>query len=484
MAEQWITSVGLDIGTSTTKLVISRLQIVRSSGALSLPRFDIAERKLLYVSPVYSTPLMNSDEVDAERIWDIVTEAYGQAGIRPEEVQSGAVIITGETANLTNAEHILHLLAERAGDFVVATAGSDLEGLLAGKGAGAERRSLDRRGAVCNIDIGGGTANAVIFWRGRLAGTVTFHVGGRLIRIATDGTVVEVSPSIRPWLAASGIPLQPGDRLGLPRLKELARSMCRCMMDHLSGRSQPEEPLRALLLGQPLPSVPSIEEWMVSGGIGELMEAQAPDSLAEAARHGDIGLLLAHAWKELAASYPIRHTAADQTVRATVIGAGMQSTEISGATVHVDASLLPIRNLPVLKLQVDAPLLERNERLAEVLDALMRTGANLFAHDRSLPFGLALSGTHHFTYATLQRVSDLLCSSFTRHFPEMEAMVVICETDIAKALGQSLSRRCGQRPKIICIDQVRVEHGDYMDLGKPISGLMIPVVIKTLAFHS
>ncbi|MZQ80720.1 ethanolamine utilization protein [Paenibacillus sp. 5J-6] len=483
MADQWMTSVGLDIGTSTTKLVISRLKIVRSSGVLSLPRFQIAERELLYASPIYSTPLLSSDEIHTERIWAIVAQEYEQAGIRPADIKSGAVIITGETANKTNAQHILHLLAQRAGDFVVATAGADLEGLLAGKGAGAEQRSLQLRGAVANIDIGGGTANAAIFHRGKLLGTVAFHVGGRLIRIDSTGTILEVSPSIRPWLQSAGYTVQPGDRLSLPQLNEICRAMCRCIMDYLSGRDSCAE-LAALMIGPPLAAIPSIEEWMVSGGIGQLMTQMPPQSLTDAALHQDIGPLLARAWKELAAEYPVRQIQADQTVRATVIGAGMQSTEISGATVHLDASLLPIRNLPVLKLELSPQLLVQGGGLAEQFDTLMRSGGSLFSLDRSPPFGLALSGTHHLTYPTLQYIADQLYASFTHHFPHSEAMVVICETDVAKALGQSLSRRCAQRLKVICIDQIRVEHGDYIDLGEPISGIMIPVVVKTLAFQA
>ncbi|WP_235958725.1 ethanolamine ammonia-lyase reactivating factor EutA [Paenibacillus silvestris] len=478
-----MTSVGLDIGTSTTKLVISRLKIVRSSGVLSLPRFQIAERELLYASPIYSTPLLSSDEIHTERIWAIVAQEYEQAGIRPADIKSGAVIITGETANKTNAQHILHLLAQRAGDFVVATAGADLEGLLAGKGAGAEQRSLQLRGAVANIDIGGGTANAAIFHRGKLLGTVAFHVGGRLIRIDSTGTILEVSPSIRPWLQSAGYTVQPGDRLSLPQLNEICRAMCRCIMDYLSGRDSCAE-LAALMIGPPLAAIPSIEEWMVSGGIGQLMTQMPPQSLTDAALHQDIGPLLARAWKELAAEYPVRQIQADQTVRATVIGAGMQSTEISGATVHLDASLLPIRNLPVLKLELSPQLLVQGGGLAEQFDTLMRSGGSLFSLDRSPPFGLALSGTHHLTYPTLQYIADQLYASFTHHFPHSEAMVVICETDVAKALGQSLSRRCAQRLKVICIDQIRVEHGDYIDLGEPISGIMIPVVVKTLAFQA
>lgn len=486
MHNQWITSVGLDIGTSTTKMVISRLKIVRSSGVLSLPRFEITERELLYASPIYSTPLKNGDEINAERTWDIVTHEYKQAGIRPADLKSGAVIITGETANKSNARQILHLLAERSGDFVVATAGADLEGLLAGKGAGAERRSMQIRGAVANIDIGGGTANAAIFQRGKLIGTVTFHVGGRLIQIDSSGTVGDVSPSIRRWLKTSGYNVKAGDILSFARLKDICMGMCRCMMDYLSGRISPErdEQLRSLLNGQPLASMPPIEEWMVSGGIGLLMEEKKPESLADVAVHQDIGPLLAHTWKELSAQYPIRLIPPDQTVRATVIGAGMQSTEISGATVHLDASLLPIRNLPVLKLELTPLMLEQTRLLADVLDSIMKSGASLFDRDHSPPFGLALSGMNHLTYTSLQHLADRLQASFVQHFPASEAVVVICETDIAKALGQSLARRCGQRPKVICIDQIRVEHGDYIDLGEPISGIMIPVVVKTLAFHS
>jgi ethanolamine utilization protein EutA len=486
MHNQWITSVGLDIGTSTTKMVISRLKLVRSSGALSLPRFEIAERELLYASPIYSTPLKNSDEINAERIWEIVTYEYEQAGIRPADLKSGAVIITGETANKTNARQILYLLAERSGDFVVATAGADLEGLLAGKGAGAERRSMQIRGAVVNIDIGGGTANVAIFQRGRLMGTVTFHVGGRLIQLDSNGAVIDVSPSIRPWLKTSGYNVKAGDILSFARLKDICRGMCRCMMDYLSGRISPErdEQLRSLLNGGPLASMPPIEEWMVSGGIGLLMEAKKPESLEDTTLHHDIGPLLAHTWKELSGQYPIRLMPPDQTVRATVIGAGMQSTEISGATVHLDASLLPIRNLPVLKLELPPQMLEQTWLLAEVLDATMRSGASLFDRDQSPPFGLALTGMNNLTYSSLQYIADRLHASFIQHFPASEAMVVICETDIAKALGQSLARRCGQRPKVVCIDQIRVEHGDYIDLGEPISGIMIPVVVKTLAFHN
>lgn len=468
-------------------MIVSRLKLTRTSSALSLPRYDIVERELLYASPIHGTPLLGEDEIDAERIGELLSQDYEKAGISPRDLKTGAVIITGETANKKNASRIVHLLAERSGDFVVATAGADLEGLLAGKGAGADRRSMHTRGAVANLDVGGGTANVAFFARGKPAGTVTFHVGGRLIQVDPAGTIEAVSPSLRPWLEASGFAISPGQTVGFPLLREICAAMCRDMLDYLARCALPaggKETIRKLMLGDPLPSVPVLEEWTVSGGIGGLMAAKAPDSLAETAVHGDIGPLLAHALRQCCERYPIRLAQPDQTVRATVIGAGMQSTEISGATVHLDASLLPIRNLPVLKLDISPHMLAREALLKEAAAGVMRTAASLFEQDASPPFALALSGMKHCSYESLQWLSDALAERFREAFPASRAMVVVCENDLAKALGQSLDRRCGGRPGIVCIDQIRVEYGDYIDLGEPISGVMIPVVVKTLAFHN
>src|SRR5690606_19645416 len=123
------------------------------------------------------------DEVDPEAIFRLLQREYARAELRLQDVKSGAVIITGETATKRNAQSIVHLLAEVPGHFVVATAGADLEGVLAGKGSGAETRAKQIHGVVANIDIGGGTANAAFFHRGQVIGTITFHIGGRLIRL-------------------------------------------------------------------------------------------------------------------------------------------------------------------------------------------------------------------------------------------------------------------------------------------------------------
>lgn len=482
MDEQWIQSVGIDVGTSTTKMIVSRLRLGRMSSTFSLPRYQIVERQLLYASPVHSTPLLGFDEIDAAGIGEILRNEYEKAQISLSDIKSGAVIITGETASKKNAQHIVHLLAERSGDFVVATAGADLEGVLAGKGSGAEKRSQAIQGTIVNVDIGGGTANAAYFYRGRAIATVTFHVGGRLIRLDSRGIVQYVSPNIGPWLSAKGFRVQAGQEMTWGQIQEIAGQMGKSMLDYLLGRERQISGL--LVLGHHLKEDLPVEELSVSGGVGQLMFADPVRSIADVCRYGDFGPMLGHVLRQERESgtYPVRWVDPEQTVRATVIGAGMQSTEISGSTVHIKPELLPIKNIPILKLELSDEHLSNPARLSQEVASIYEMGVRLFEQTAGIPFALSLSGIGYCSYALLQTIAQELSDQYRRTFPQSQTMVVICETDMAKALGQALALRCKGAPEIICIDQVRVEYGDYIDLGEPISGTIIPVVVKTLAF--
>ncbi|USG65536.1 ethanolamine ammonia-lyase reactivating factor EutA [Brevibacillus ruminantium] len=482
MDEQWIQSVGIDVGTSTTKMIVSRLRLGRMSSTFSLPRYQIVERQLLYASPVHTTPLRGWDEIDADGIGAIMQREYEQAQISLGEIKSGAVIITGETASKKNAQHILHLLAEKSGDFVVATAGADLEGVLAGKGAGAEKRSVAIQGRIANVDIGGGTANAALFYRGKAVATVTFHVGGRLVRLSEQGEVQYVSPHIQAWMQAKGVSIAAGEQLTNERLRDFSTQMARSMLDYLSGRERSLSGL--LVLGAPLPEGMTPDELSISGGVGQLMASPEPKTIREACRYGDFGPMLAYALKREreAGNYPVNWIDPEQTVRATVIGAGMQSTEISGSTVHIKPELLPLRNVPILKLELTEKQLSDPQQLCGEIENIYALGQRLFEKTTGSPFALALSGISYCSYALLQTIAEKLSQQYKQKFAESRIMIVICETDMAKALGQALALRCQGLPEIICIDQVRVEYGDYIDLGEPVSGSIIPVIVKTLAF--
>ena len=130
-------SVGLDVGTTSTQMILSELSIQNRASGFSVPEMEIAERKILYKSDVHFTPLKGESLVDGERLRQLVEREYHLAGISPEAVDTGAIIITGETSRKENAREVLAALSEFAGDFVVATAGPDLESVLAAKGAGA-----------------------------------------------------------------------------------------------------------------------------------------------------------------------------------------------------------------------------------------------------------------------------------------------------------------------------------------------------------
>ncbi|TYP75611.1 ethanolamine ammonia-lyase reactivating factor EutA [Paenibacillus methanolicus] len=564
--DEWITSVGVDLGTSTTKLIFSRLRVAKVSDAASLPAYRIAERVIDYASAMHRTPLEGEDRLDLGRIAALLAEEYRRAGRGLSDVQTGAVIITGETANKANAAEALHELAGRAGDFVVATAGADLEAMLAGKGSGAEAYSARTGQTVLNVDVGGGTANAAFFRSGELVATVTLRVGGRLIELDASGEAINVAAAIRPWLRASGFDVARGQRCALGEYEAVAASMADALLGYLTGRTA-SGCVSTLLVGEAPPLLPPFDALMLSGGVAALAERAKPASIAEAAAYGDIGLLLADALVRAADRMNLRRVAAAHTSRATVIGAGTRTVEISGATVHVAPGVLPIRNLPVVRvalpdypaaeaMRVEAEIAgatevamrrygeaaahgaggstegsggeergktigegpdveERGRTVGEGLDEeelggavvedsgqgrpdipVAGEGANAqatasgddnqgsHAPDHRAPcFALLLASGSLLSYADLQIVADGIASASRIYLPDAVPVIVVCERDMAKALGQSLSLRFGSERKVVCLDGISAGDGDYIDLGEPLSGrAIVPVIVKTLAF--
>ena len=195
MAE--LLSVGLDVGTTTTQLIASRLTVENRASGFAVPHLEIANRQVIYASAVHFTPLIGENLVDGEGVRAILEQEYQKAGITPEMVDTGAVIITGETSRRENAKAVLHALSQVAGDFVVATAGPSLESALAAKGAGAAAYSQRTGKTVLHMDIGGGTANLAYIADGKITATGCMNVGGRLVKIADGGKVSYVSPVVQ-----------------------------------------------------------------------------------------------------------------------------------------------------------------------------------------------------------------------------------------------------------------------------------------------
>src|SRR6266511_2480396 len=180
-----LTSVGIDVGTATSQVMFSRLVLQRMGAELS-SRFVVVEREVLYLSPVHLTPYTEGRErIDDQALGRLVDESYRQAGLTPDDVDTGAIILTGEAIRRDNARAIADLFAAQRGDFVCATAGHNFDALLAPHGSGAVAYSAEKQCRVLNIDIGGGTTKLAVAECGRVLSTAAFHVGGRLL--ATDG---------------------------------------------------------------------------------------------------------------------------------------------------------------------------------------------------------------------------------------------------------------------------------------------------------
>ncbi|MEG1779467.1 MAG: ethanolamine ammonia-lyase reactivating factor EutA, partial [Oscillospiraceae bacterium] len=229
--QEIILSVGIDIGTSTTQLIFSKLTIENLASSYTVPRITIVDKEVIYRSEIYFTPLLSQTEIDAEAVREIIAKEYNNAGIQPEMVQTGAVIITGETARKQNANQVLQMLSGFAGDFVVATAGPDLESVLSGRGTGTDKLSKEKRLTLANLDIGGGTSNISVFDKGNTAGVCCLDIGGRLIKIdKATKKITYIYAKTEQLAKQNGIKIAVGDVAEEDKI----RAICRLMSSSLS----------------------------------------------------------------------------------------------------------------------------------------------------------------------------------------------------------------------------------------------------------
>ncbi len=171
MTTRLLRSVGIDLGTTTSQVIFSELEIVNTAGPTSVPHYEFSRRDILYVSPVIFTPFADDGQVEVRALDVFIRQQYELAGLTVKEVESGAIIITGETSKVRNARDTVMTLAAGLGDFVVATAGPHLESVIAGRGSGAGAYSGQNAARVLNIDVGGGTSNYAVFEGGRVIDT-------------------------------------------------------------------------------------------------------------------------------------------------------------------------------------------------------------------------------------------------------------------------------------------------------------------------
>lgn len=451
--DESLLSVGLDVGTTSTQLIVSRLTISNRASSFAVPEMEIAQREILYRSPVHFTPLLEGKLVDGEKIRAIVEDEYKNARISKEEVDTGAVIITGETSRKENARVVLSALSESAGDFVVATAGPALESVLAAQGAGAVVYSAETGKTVFHMDIGGGTSNMALIENGQIVCTDCLNVGGRLIKVTPDGCISYLSPVLEGICS-----LKVGDAVTAADLEPVAEQLVQAL-EMAAGLRPPTAlltQLRTAELGESLGCQVQNAVISFSGGVADCIETEhAPFAF------GDMGPVLGQKIRKSRLCEG-QYRLGAETIRATVIGAGCHSAQLSGSTVFYQNIALPIKNLPVVALS-------QEEQASPQVEETIRQ--KLAAQDAVS--ALALPGFAAPSYAQIKA----LAKSLARTMPNPAILAV--ERDMAKALGQAISLELPPDRGCLCIDRVRLRPGDYLDVGNPI-GPALPVVVKTL----
>lgn len=473
-----ILSVGIDVGTSTTQVVFSKLQMDNAGGYFSVPRVAIVDKKVVYKSEVYMTPLKTDVLIDTDALRDIVAAEFRKAGYRPEDTDSGAVIITGESARKENSDAVLKSLSDFAGDFVVSAAGPDMESLIAGKGSGAWQYSMDHHCRVANLDIGGGTTNVVLFEDGETLARGCLDIGGRLICMNPQGIITKVSPAAAVMAQAAGVSVSVGDRCDELKLTAVTRQMAAALNAYLGvGTKDIDAILRQIKTpgSSDFPVPEKVQAVFFSGGVADLIYHESADTWA----YGDIGVLLGRAIRESRLFTDFQKMEPGETIRATVVGAGTYTTTISGSTITYSDDIFPLKNIPVIKLDEEL----QEACFAGETEPVIRRIQWVLGQNDEEHFILAMLGKRNPGYMEMKRAAASIRQIMDRVQPPGEPILLVIESDIAKAMGQMIRQQPDLKRQVVAIDSIHVEDGEYVDMGKPMmNGMVIPVVVKTLIF--
>ncbi|MFC6768215.1 ethanolamine ammonia-lyase reactivating factor EutA [Natrinema soli] len=471
-----LTSVGIDIGTTTTQLVVSEITI--SSAGLGALDVDIEQTELVYRGTIYETPLLDRQTLNVEAIEDLVTSELEQSGYTPASIDSGAVIVTGESSYKTNAEELVTRIAADAGEFVVATAGPELESVLAGTGSGAATWASDKQKTILNVDIGGGTTNMCLFAGDSIVETRCLNVGGRLLRFNTAGRVTHISNPAALLINEANLDIEVGKCPSEAALHELVDLMANSVFETIDGTER-SELTKELTIRDNEYTSRTIDGVCFSGGVGRLIAANDDDDLFA---YQDIGGMLATAIRERLESSSLIVWPPTEMIRATVIGAGTQTTSFSGTTVSFDESVLPLKNLPVVTASFSGT---DRESLADDLRHCLERGLSLYETDQVAGLALALPNFDTLSYDCITALAHALDQAYDEsgYARRQLPYVIVTQQNCAKALAQCLRAISTDLSPLIVIDEIAASDGDYLDIGEPIlSGQTVPVIVKSLVF--
>jgi len=460
-----LTSVGIDIGSSTSHLMFSRLLIGYPSVLQRKP--IVLERHVVARSPISLTPFSGDWNIEAGPLRELVDDTFQAAGLSREDIDTGAVIITGEAARRDNAQKIAELFSDEAGRFVCATAGPTLETIMAAHGSGAVQQSRDQGLVLLNIDVGGGTTKISLIDNGKIRATTAINIGARLVAHDGRNSIVRLEKAGRRFLADLGENLDIGARVPDELRARLAARMAQTLFDAAAMNA---EPWADFYVTPGLGELPAIDGLLFSGGVSEYIYGR------EAAAFGDLGPYLGQAIRREADERGFNILEAGEGIRATVIGASQYTVQLSGETIFIPRSMqLPARNLRVFVVAVDwdAPVVERTE--SAVKKALGERDPEV----RGSPFVLAFSTPAFNGYGAVQDMARGIDRALASLPTDDRPAALVFVQNIGQVVGGMLSAKWDMP----CVDEVSLSELDFIDLGEVVeSEGFLPVVIKSLAF--
>jgi ethanolamine utilization protein EutA len=469
-------SVGMDIGSSGTQVVFSRLHLRRIGEELT-SRYIVVRRDTVYRSPVALTPYASAERIDAEALGSIIDRAYGEARVGPEEIDTGVVILTGEALRRSNAEAIAGVLAERGGELVTATAGHNMEAMLAAYGSGAAKASYDGGLRILNVDIGGGTTKLALLDRGRVLATAAVHVGGRLQVVDADDRIVRLDPAGQEHASRAGFDWELGDAATDEQIERVAETMADTLVAAIVADPLPAD-VEQLYLTDPLGPLGDVDGVMFSGGVAEYVYQREEQSF------GDLGRPLGRAVRRRidSGALPFPLLPAGECIRATALGASEYSVQLSGNTGWISDpdALLPRRNLQVLR-----PVYELGDDVdAETVATAVRR--HLIALDvahADADLALAMSWEGLPTYRRLFPFACGIRDGLADRIAQGRPVYVMLDGDVAMTLGRLLHDELGVTTGLLVVDGLALRDFDYIDIGRVRHpSRTVPVTIKSLVF--
>src|SRR5215472_2588474 len=473
-----LTTVGIDIGSSTSHLMFAQVHLQRLGTALS-SRFVVVNRRIIWQSPILLTPYLPDYTIDTDELAGFIGGCYQYAGLEPADIDSGAVILTGEAIKRRNARAIAELFSEETGRFVCASAGHHMECQLAAHGSGAIALSRGRAARLLNVDIGGGTTKLALIENGTIVATVAIAVGGRLLVEDPKAGLTRIEAPMQEIARSLGISLTGGQPLAVEDRARFVNRMVRLIMRMIDRRPADELTARLLVTEPWAPTLADLglDAITFSGGVAAYLYKR------ERRAFGDLGLDLAHALAHMLAQRRDLPPVFDpgQGIRATAIGAAQFSVQISGNTIAISRPEdLPLQNLPVVALNPD---------LGAVVDAAAVTAscraalaeADIADGDGPIAFAFAWRGDP--AHARLHALAAGICTAVPRTLAEGLPLIVLVDGDVAMSLGRIIRNEITSAANLIAIDGVQLRQFDYVDIGGMIEVTnVVPVIIKSLLF--